>query len=40
MLGNVRSLPRPIPSQRLQRIMSIPTTWAQLEAAQLVGDLL
>lgn len=40
MLGDVRSLPRPIPSQRLRRITLIPTTWAQLEAAQVVGDLL
>lgn len=40
MLGEVRSLPRPIPSQKLRRITLIPTTWAQLETAQAVGDLL
>ncbi|WP_255548767.1 MULTISPECIES: hypothetical protein [Thermoleptolyngbya] len=40
MPGDVRSLPRPMPSQRLRLIMFIPTTWAQLEAAQAVGNLL
>lgn len=40
MLGDVRSLPRPIPSHKLRRITFIPTAWAQLEAAQAVGDLL
>lgn len=38
-LGPLTPLARPIPARRLRRVTFIPTTWAQLAAAQDVADL-
>ncbi|GAB4160737.1 MAG: hypothetical protein Fur0046_39720 [Cyanobacteria bacterium J069] len=39
-LGPLQRLERPIPSQTLRRVAFIPATWARLEAARDVSDLL
>jgi very-short-patch-repair endonuclease len=38
-LGELQSLPRPILSRRLRRIVFIPTTWEKLQRADEINDL-